>query len=61
MKILRAESGRKSDRDAMMNAKETVYSADVVILDGVIIKNRDGAPGGRIGRSLLVWKERKMV
>jgi len=38
-------------------ASQLPYFRDVVIIDGVIIKNRDGKSGGKIGWGLYIWDE----
>jgi hypothetical protein len=54
MKVLQINGGM----DKAVN-KKMVHEAHVVILDGVIVKNRNGKNGKRVGNSLLVWDERK--
>jgi hypothetical protein len=35
-----------------------VHEADVVIANGVIVKNREGKLGDRVGKAMWVWDER---
>ena len=39
------------------HGKQDVMSADIAIVDGVVIKNREGKHGGKIGRAILTWEE----
>lgn len=34
-----------------------VHRADVIIADGVVIKNREGHTGARVGGSIFAWDE----
>lgn len=39
--------------------KRKMMEQDVVIHNGVIIKNRNGPPGAKVGRAVYVWDEEK--
>lgn len=54
MKILQINGGMEKIVD-----HKSVHEAHVVILDGVVVKNRDGENGARVGDSLLIWDEKK--
>ncbi len=37
---------------------DAMESVDVAIVDGVIVKNRDGHPNVDIGKAMFIWDER---
>jgi hypothetical protein len=39
------------------NGKHRMHSSDVVIVDGIIVKNRDGHPGKYVGGAIFIWEE----
>jgi hypothetical protein len=41
-------------------AKLDITRADVAIMDGIVIKNREGTHGGKIGRAIYIWEEEKV-
>ena len=55
MKVHQIKRGDEGYHD-----KRLLYRADIAIVDGIMVKNRDGFGLGRnVGNVLVVWDKRK--
>lgn len=54
MKVLQTT---KEMRKKMIFSQRMFLDADMVIVDGVIVKNRNGEPGKEVGMALVIWDE----